>query len=119
VKTTNQVIDAVKEGAPVTELEMKCAIVQLAYHANAQRFDIARALVEVKENDNEGKLTKKTIRGLGYIWRRLTEDFDKDLGTFIMGTSMEPGISKEERNKRFGNSVFRTTTKLHEVLTKK
>ena len=119
MRTTNEVIDAVKNGDPVDELEMKCAITQLAYYANAQRFTIARALVEVKENDNEGKLSKKTIRELGYIWRRLTEGHDKDLGTYIIGTSMEPGITKEERGKRIGASVFRTVEKLQDVLTKK
>ena len=112
MKTTNEVVQAAQRGEPVTELELKCAVISLNVWRSSLFFDLARAIAE----SEDGKvLTDKTQRGLKRAWESLHTNFDKDLQTFIMGSSFEPGISEDEKNKRRNDATFKVVDGLQKV----
>lgn len=111
---TNQIIQAVQKGEPVTEQQLKCAIIILNNWRSGLFFDLARA---ISESDDGNVLTHKTQRGLKRAWDSLHTNFDKDAEDFVMGSSFEPGISEEEKNKRRNDSTFNTLQALQKILT--
>lgn len=115
MRTTNEVIEAVQNRDSVSELELKCAVVALNVWKTSLYFDLARALTEAKRGE---KLTGKTVRGLQRAWDNQFVNFNKDLETFILGSSYDPRNSKEENHEKFLSITSGVAEGLQKILGK-
>lgn len=112
MKTAKEVILAVQNGDSVSEEEMKYAVVAMNYILQSNYFDIANAITDTEDAKLEGKgfsRLKAAFNRYGSL--------DKDLDKLIRGSSFEPGISPEEKRKRFVDATASTGAKLFESLT--
>lgn len=104
-KTTNEVIDAVRDGSPCTEEELRYAVRNLSIWQNGVMFPLARAIVEAPMSDS-------TKRDLQRCWDNARDGNKVPLDTRLKGGSFEPGISKEESTERFVAHTTDTAMKL-------
>lgn len=109
-KTTSEVIEAVHDGEPVTEIELRYAIQNMAIWHNLMMFDLARAITEEP-------LSAKTKRGLQRAWDSWREGNAVPLDKRLKGGSHEPGITREESRDRFVSHTTDTAMRLVKALT--
>jgi hypothetical protein len=109
-KTTFEVIDAVKDGGPVTEMELRYAVQNMSLLHNMYMFDLARAI-------NENPISDKTKRGLQRAWDSWREGGQVPLDKRLKGGSYEPGITRDESRDRFVKHTSDTAVKLASALT--
>lgn len=104
-KTTSEVIDAVHDGEPVRDEELRYAIQNMAIWHNLFTFDLARAITE-------DPISAKTRRGLQRAWDSWREGNAVPLDKRLKGGSHEPGIIREESRERFVGRTAETAIKL-------
>lgn len=112
MRTTNEVIDAIRNGEPVTDIEMKCALIAMHSYRMSFYFDLARFCVEIEEGK---ELQPKTIRGLKRAWEH-QEWLNRDLESFVLNSSKSPLLTKEEQKNLFVKKTSDTAARLFEVL---
>jgi hypothetical protein len=113
MKTTNEVIKAIQDGDPVSDIEMKCALIAMHSYRMSFYFDLARFCVEVED---EKGVQPKTTRGLKRAWAN-QEWLDRDLESFVLNSSKSPLLTKEEQKNLFIKKTSDTAVKLFEVLS--
>lgn len=104
-KTTNEVIDAVRDGLFCSEEELRYAVRNLSIWQNGVMFPLARAIVETPMSDS-------TKRDLQRCWDNARDGNKVPLDVRLRGGSFEPGISEQERTERFVNHTTDTAMKL-------
>lgn len=109
MKTTNEVIEAVKSGAECTDEELRYAVRNLSIWQNQAIFPIARAATEKPVSD-------RTQRDMNRLYESAKTGNNVPLDTRLKGGSFEPGISKEERTDRFVSHTTDTAMKLVSAL---
>lgn len=108
-KTTNEVIEAVKNGDPCTEDELRYAVQNLSIWQNGTWLTLARAITEDPMKD-------RTKRELARYFERASEDNEVPLDIRLKGGSFEPGLSRDERLSRGAQFVSDTANRLRESL---
>lgn len=111
MRTTNEVVEAVRDGSPATEEELRYALHNVAVWHSMMVFDLARAITE-------DPMSAKTRRGLQRAWDSWKDGNDVPLDKRLKGTSHEPGISRDESIERFSKRTADTAVKLVGALTK-
>lgn len=109
MRTGNEIMQAVKDGAEATEEELRYALHNVAIWYSQYMFDIARAITE-------DPITPKTKRGLKRAWDSWRERNTVDLDKWLRGSSFEPGISREEFVERASSSTADAAVKLIDAL---
>lgn len=109
MRTTFEVMQAVKDGTEATEEELRYALHNVALWHNLMVFDLARAI-------NENPMSDKTRRGLQRAWDNWKSGNEVPLDKRLKGSSHEPGISRQESHDRFLSKSVETGTKLFEAL---
>lgn len=110
MRTTFEVMDAVRNGTEATDEELRYALHNVAIWHNRMVFDLARAL-------NEDPLSAKTKRGLQRAWDSWGEGNKVPLDVRLKGGSFEPGVPREERTERFIQHTSAAAVKLAGTLT--
>ena len=105
MKTTNEVIEAVKVGGECTEEELRYAVRNLSIWQNSAIFPIARAATE-------DPVSAATKRDMNRLYESARDGNNVPLDTRLKGGSYEPGISKEESRDRFASHTADTAMKL-------
>lgn len=102
------VVKAVREGTDVTEEELKYALTMAHYFLMRFYFDGKQhlAVPMVKTRD---KMERN--------YASFDEAVQRDLESFLKGSSMEPGISEVERRRRIVTTTATVGARLFEVLT--
>lgn len=98
MKTTNEVIDAVRDGGECTDEELRYAVRNLSIWQSSAIFPIARAATENPVSD-------ATRRDMNRLYESVQKGNSVPLDTRLKGGSFEPGISKEERTDRFASNT--------------
>lgn len=111
-KSTNNVIKAIQYNETVTELELKCAAIALHVNRIANMSAMSTLLAEYEK---DGEITKKSLDKLKRAWERQA-NLDKDLETFILGSSYDPRLTKDERDNKFAEYTANTAIRLLDVL---
>jgi hypothetical protein len=93
VRTTFEVMQAVKDGTEATDEELRYALRNVECWYSLHMMDIARGATEEPVSD-------KTRRGLRRAWDNWQSGNKVPLDVRLKGSSMEPGISREERADR-------------------
>lgn len=109
-KTTDEVIEAVRDGGDVTEQELRYAVRNLSIWQSALVFPLARAVTE-------DPVSAKTKRDLHRAYDNMRTGNSVPLDIRLKGSSFEPGISKEDRTSRFVAVTADTAVKLATALT--
>jgi hypothetical protein len=108
MKTYTHVIDAVKEGKPVTEQEKEYALVLGHYLLMRLYFD-GKKVISLDGTRERNKFE----RALDDL-----EDFlSRDMQPLIKGSSMEPGLTQHERTTRMTNKLADVAVRLQKVLS--
>lgn len=110
MKNTNEVIEAVRVGGEVTDLELRYAVRNLSIWQNSLMFPLARALTEEP-------LSARTKRDLQRSWDNARTGNAAPLDVRLKGSSFEPGISKDERIERFASKTADVAIKLRDMLS--
>lgn len=110
MRTAFEVMQAAKDGAPATEDELRYALHNVACWFNLHMFDFARAATEEP-------LSGRTKRGLERAWKNWHDGNNVPLDKRLKGSSMEPGLSRDESRERFVARTVETATKLTDTLT--
>jgi len=109
MKTTNEVIEAVREGGDATEDELRYAVQNLSIWQSMLIFDLARAITE-------DPISAKTKRGLQRAWDNMKSGNAVPLDTRLKGGSYEPGVPKAERDRRFSAKTADAAVRLSGAL---
>lgn len=110
MRTTFEVMQAVKDGTEATDEELRYALHNVACWFNLHMFDFARAATE-------DPVSGKTKRGLQRAWESWQTGNKVPLDKRLKGSSMEPGISREASRDRFVIRTVDTATRFADVLT--
>lgn len=108
-KTTDEVIEAVRAGGDVTDLELRYAVRNLSIWQNSLVFPLARAITE-------DPLSAKTRRDLQRAYDNMRTGNAAPLDVRLKGSSFEPGISKDERINRSASVTADVASKLFNAL---
>ena len=109
MKTTNEVIDAVRDGGECTEEELRYAVRNLSIWQNSAIFPIARAATEDPMSD-------RTRRDMNRLYENARNGNTVPLDVRLKGGSFEPGLSKDGRRDRFVAVTSETAVKLIDAL---
>jgi hypothetical protein len=109
MKTTNEVIDAVRDGTECSEEELRYAVRNLSIWQNSAIFPIARAATE-------NPVSERTKRDMNRLYESAQAGNKVPLDVRLKGGSFEPGLSKEERTDRFVSHTTDTAMKLVKAL---
>lgn len=112
MRTTNEVIDAVRNGSECTDEELRYAVRNLSIWQNQAIFPIARAATEDPISDG-------TRRDLNRCFESAKVGNSTPLDVRLKGGSFEPGISKDERINRMASSTADAAIKLVSALSGK
>lgn len=110
MRTTNEVMQAVKDGTECTDEELRYAVHNMALWHSQYMFDIARAITE-------DPVTPKTKRGLQRAWDSWRERNSVPLDKWLKGSSYEPGVPKEVLHERWLDKTSETAGKFVDALT--
>jgi hypothetical protein len=110
VKSTNEVIEAVRDGGECTEEELRYAVRNLSIWQNSAIFPIARAATE-------SPVSERTKRDMNSLYESAQAGNKVPLDVRLKGGSFEPGISKDERTDRFVSHTTDTAMKLVQALS--
>lgn len=105
MRTTFEVMQAVKDGTEATEEELRYALHNVACWWGLYMLDIARGA-------SEDPVSDKTRRGLKRAWESWHEGNKVPLDVRLKGSSLEPGISREESRDRFVKTTTDTAIRL-------
>ncbi len=111
MKTTNEVIDAVRDGGECTEEELRYAVRNLSIWQNGMIFPLARAITEEP-------VSAKTKRDLQRSYDSLKTGNAVPLDVRLKGGSFEPGITADERKDRFVEHTTDAAMRLVDALQK-
>ena len=109
MRTTFEVMQAVQEGAPATEEELRYALRNVECWFSLHMFDIARGA-------SEDPITDKTRRGLARAFENWHSGNKVPLDVRLKGSSMEPGISRDERMGRAAKQTSEVAVGLIDAL---
>lgn len=109
MRTTFEVMQAVKDGTEATDEELRYALHNLACWYSLYMFDFARAI-------EENPMSDKTRRGLKRAWEGWQEGNKVPLDVRLKGGSQEPGISRQESRDRFVSKTSEAAAKLANTL---
>lgn len=98
MRTTNEVIQAVKDGTPCTEEELRYAVQNLSIWQNGLVFTLARAATEEP-------VSSRTKRECQRAYDNMRTGNQVPLDKRLKGGSFEPGIPVEERRRRSAESI--------------
>lgn len=110
MRTTDEVIEAVRIGGECTDEELRYAVRNLSIWQNGLVFPLARAVTEEP-------LSPRTKRDLQRAYDSMWEGNKVPLDKRLKGGSFEPGISDTERRDRFTAATSSAATKFAEALT--
>lgn len=110
MRTTFEVMEAVKNGTEATEEELRYALHNVACWHALYMFDFARATTE-------NPLSDRTRRGLQRAWDTWQSGNKVPLDVRLKGSSQEPGISRDERMERASARTADAAVKFASVLT--
>jgi hypothetical protein len=105
MRSTFEVMEAVKDGTEATEEELRYALHNVACWHALYMFDFARATTE-------DPLSDKTRRGLQRAWDTWQSGNKVPLDVRLKGSSQEPGISRDERMERGSAATADAAVKL-------
>lgn len=109
MRSTNEVLEAVADGTPATDEELRYALHNVALWHSLMVFDLARAITE-------DPMSAKTRRGLQRAWDNWREGNEVPLDQRLKGTSHEPGVPKEELHQRWLTTTSEAAVKLAQTL---
>lgn len=101
MRTTNEVIDAVRDGTECTDEELRYAVRNLSIWQNSAIFPIARAATEKP-------VSERTQRDMNRLYESAQAGNKVPLDVRLKGGSFEPGLSEDERRERFVGSTTET-----------
>jgi hypothetical protein len=104
MKSTNEVIEAVRDGTECSEEELRYAVRNLSIWQNSAIFPIARAATE-------NPVSERTKRDMNRLYESAQAGNKVPLDVRLKGGSFEPGISDEERTDRFVKNTSETAMK--------
>ena len=110
MRTTFEVMQAVQDGTPATEEELRYALRNVECWFYLHMMDIARGGIE-------NPVSEKTRRGLTRAWENWHSGNKVPLDVRLNGTSSEPGLTREERMKRGSERTADFAVKLADTLT--
>lgn len=112
MKTTNEVIEAVRDGTLCSEEELRYAVRNLSVWQNQAIFPIARAATE-------DPVSARTRRDMNSLYESAQKGNSVPLDVRLRGGSFEPGISELERTDRFIKHTTDTAMKFVAALSDK
>lgn len=110
MKTTDEVIEAVRTGAPATDEELRYAVRNLSVWQNNVILPLAGAIAE-------DPISAKTKRDLQRAFDRAKSSNSVPLDQWLKGTSFEPGISRDKQIERWVSSTAEAAVKLAQALS--
>lgn len=110
MKTYTNVFEAIREGKPVSDVERDYALV-LAHYLLMRLYFGGKKVMSLDTTKERDKFES--------ILETIEDYLSRDMEPLIKGSSMEPGISKEERENRATKSIADVATRLHNILNAK
>lgn len=110
MRTTFEVMEAAKDGGPATDEELRYALHNVACWYNLHMMHFARAATEEPLSD-------RTKLGLNRAFENWQSGNKVPLDKRLKGSSMEPGISRDESRERFVTKTSEAAVNLSAALS--